>query len=416
MENNINENLIIFNKYFNKKKLSTTNIQSSYVGNTKYLPPVSKEWKDSVYAFNKNNIKNVPIYDIKINEIIKNYFNLYFKPKFIFNKVIAYKKRYLSLNKIFVSKAEIKHTNNKAILTVYVYNREKISLLKKIKKIKRSFFKKIVILINKNSKIMDSKANNAGFSSFSSSLYNKTIKFLLIKELKLLRKYKLRFNLNLYKFEEKLLFKLKNLVIKFYNKKVEFNIVNLKSIMLNSEIFTNLFTLKILDKKVVILKMMRIMFNKVVLAKTNNVIEKSPAIKGVDFSLIENNFKNLNLSSILEKRDSDDITELYKDIFNIGVIKPSYNNINKEIFDSIKYKNIGGLRLEVKGRLSKRNRADRSSFKVKWKGGLKNFDSSYKKLSTVNMRGYIESNLDYSIFTSKRNLGTFAVKGWFSGK
>jgi hypothetical protein len=211
---------------------------------------------------------------------------------------------------------------------------------------------------------MGSKANNAGFASFSSSLYNKTIKFLLKKELKLLRKYKLRFNLNLYKFEEKLLFKLKNLVIKFYNKKVEFNIVNLKSIMLNSEIFTNLFTLKILDKKAVILKMMRIMFNKVVLAKTNNVIEKSPVIKGVDFSLIENNFKSLNLSSILEIRDSD-ITELYKDIFNIGVIKRSYNNINKEIFDSIKYKNIGGLRLEVKGRLSKRNRADRSSFKVK---------------------------------------------------
>jgi hypothetical protein len=415
MENNLKENLIIFNKYFNKKKTSTTNIQSSYVGNTKYFPPVSKEWKDSVYAFNKNNIKNIPIYDIKINEIIKNYFNLYFKPKFIFNKVIAYKKRYLSLNKIFVSKAEIKHTNNKAILTVYVYNREKISLLKKIKKIKRSFFKKIVILINKNSKIMGSKASNADFAS--SSLYNKTIKFLLKKELKLLRKYKLRFNLNLYKFEEKLLFKLKNLVIKFYNKKVEFNIVNLKSIMLNSEIFTNLFTLKILDKKAVILKMMKIMFNKVVLAKTNNVIEKSPVIKGVDFSLIENNFKSLNLSSILEIRDSDsDITELYKDIFNIGIIKRSYNNINKEIFDSIKYKNISGLRLEVKGRLSKRNRADRSSFKVKWKGGLKNFDSSYKNLSTVNMRGYIESNLDYSIFTSKRNLGTFAVKGWFSGK
>jgi hypothetical protein len=43
MENNINENLRIFNKYFNKKKSSTTNIQSSYVGNTKYFPPVSKE-------------------------------------------------------------------------------------------------------------------------------------------------------------------------------------------------------------------------------------------------------------------------------------------------------------------------------------------------------------------------------------
>ncbi len=403
MENNTNKNLTIFSKYFNKNKSSTTNIQSSYVGNYKYFPPVSKEWKDSVYAFNKNNLKNLPIFDLKINEIIKNYFNLYFKPKFIFNKVLAYKYKYLSLNKIYVSKAEIKHTNNKAILTVYVYNREKISLLKKIKKIKRSFYKKIALLINKNSKIM------GGF--VSSDLYNKIIKSLLKKELILLRKYKLRLNLNLYKFEEKLLYKLKNLIIKFYNKKVEFNIVNLKSIMLNSEIFTNIFTLKLLDKQVNLLKTMGIMFNKVVLAKTNSVIEKSPVIKGIDFSLIENKFKSLNISSILK---NNDITELYKDLFNISA--SSYNKINKEIFNSINYKNVGGLRLEVKGRLSKRNRADRSSFKVKWKGGLKNFNSSYKKLSSVNMRGYVESNLDYSIFTSKRNLGTFAVKGWFSGK
>ena len=75
MGNKTNENLIIFSKYFNKNKSSTTYIQRSYVGNHKYLPPISKEWKNSVYTFNKNNIKNLPIFDIKINEIIKNYFN-----------------------------------------------------------------------------------------------------------------------------------------------------------------------------------------------------------------------------------------------------------------------------------------------------------------------------------------------------
>jgi len=192
----------------------------------------------------------------------------------------------------------------------------------------------------------------------SSKLYNKIIKRLLIKELILLRKYKLKLNLNLYKFEEKLLFKLKNLIIKLYNKKVEFNIINLKSIMLNSDIFTNLFTLKIVNNKNInIIRIMRIFFKKVLLANTNSVVEKSIAIKGVDFSLIENKFKSLNISSILK---NNDITELYKDLFNI-----KYNKINKEIFNSIKYKNIGGLRLEVKGRLSKRNRADRSISKIK---------------------------------------------------
>jgi len=60
------------------------------------------------------------------------------------------KYRYLSINKIYISKAEVKHTNSKAIITVYVYNREKIALLKKIRFLKKDFFKKLAILVNKN--------------------------------------------------------------------------------------------------------------------------------------------------------------------------------------------------------------------------------------------------------------------------
>jgi len=99
------------------------------------------------------------------------------------------------------------------------------------------------------------------------------------------------------------------------------------------------------------------------------------------------------------------------------------NNLNKDffriyeiIFNSINYKNMAGVRLEAKGRLTKRYRADRAVFKVRWKGGLKNLDSSYKGLSTQNYRGYAKPNLDYSILTSKRRIGAFAVKGWVSGK
>lgn len=32
------------------------------------------------------------------------------------------------------------------------------------------------------------------------------------------------------------------------------------------------------------------------------------------------------------------------------------------------------------------------------------------------MRGYAKSNVDYSLFTSKRRIGAFAVKGWVSDK
>jgi hypothetical protein len=76
---------------------------------------------------------------------------------------------------------------------------------------------------------------------------------------------------------------------------------------------------------------------------------------------------------------------------------------------------MGGIRLEVKGRLTKRYRADRAIFKVLWKGGLKNIESS-KRFSSVKFRGYINSNLEYSMCTSKRRIGAFAVKGWISGK
>jgi len=55
-------------------------------------------------------------------------------------------------------------------------------------------------------------------------------------------------------------------------------------------------------------------------------------------------------------------------------------------------------------------------FKVRWKGGLKNIDSSYKGLSTQNYRGHVNANLSYTMLSSKRRIGAFAVKGWVSGK
>ena len=75
---------------------------------------------------------------------------MYFNPIFIKNKYISLKKKRKSLNKIFVSKAEIKHTNSKAIVTIFVYNREKLVLLKKIK-----IFQKILVKLMIKSKILE---------------------------------------------------------------------------------------------------------------------------------------------------------------------------------------------------------------------------------------------------------------------
>ena len=257
-------------------------------------------------------------------------------------------------------------------------------------------------------------------------MYNKKIiKSLLYNELVLLRNYKLRLNLNKYKFEDKLLHRLKNLIIKYYNKKVEFNIINMRSMILNSDLFTQILTLKLRNKKVKITQIMDIILNKAVLPKVNRILEKSKHKKIIDINLIENKYKNLNISSILSTGINHDLSVLLNNLYYNVILSDRLlrcNNFYKNysinitkiyeiIFDSINYKNLSGIRLEAKGRLTARNRADRATYKLKWKGGLKNIYSSYKEISTVNMRGFSESNLEYSIFTSKRRVGAFAVKG-----
>jgi hypothetical protein len=399
-------NLYIFNKNINSNfKLIPIKVNKNYVGETKYLPPVSKEWKNTIYAFNKNNTVNLPTDDININSLVKNYFNLRFFPKFIYKK---YKPRWVrrpSMNKIYVSNAEVKHTNSKAILTVYTYNREKISLLNKVKFLRKGLLRNIRMLILKN-------------KEFLGDFVNKTIKALLHKELKTLRKYKLRLNLNQYKFEEKLLYKLSNIIgTYFYNKRVEFNIVNMKSIILNSDIFTKILAHKLWKKRIYTYRMMKYILNKAVLPKANRIIEKSRIIKTIDFNLIDNRYKNLHLTSILKNNNLNVLLkELYTSVLSNNSLDKNYTEMHDILFNTIKYKNMGGVRLEVKGRLTKRYRADRAVFKVKWKGGLKNIYSSYQGLSTVKMRGHINSNVEYSLITSKRRIGAFAVKGWISGK
>ena len=79
---------------------------------------------------------NYPVYDLHLNSLIKGYFTMYFNSKLLHDKYISAKKKRNSLNKIFVSKAEVKHTSTTAIVTIYVYNREKIVLLKKVSKLR----------------------------------------------------------------------------------------------------------------------------------------------------------------------------------------------------------------------------------------------------------------------------------------
>lgn len=178
----------------NSKTIALTQKQGD-IGKIKYLPSFSKEWKNIIYCYNQNNLKNIPVNNVNINKIIQSYFNLYFKnPKFVegggasepterrvarsnksrlHNKKLilraaklpasrqkldfftaSYKKRRNFLRRIYVSNAEIKHTNNKAIITLYTVNREskilKAKYLKINKKVSKNIIKRFLFLYKKN--------------------------------------------------------------------------------------------------------------------------------------------------------------------------------------------------------------------------------------------------------------------------
>lgn len=411
------------------------------IGRTKYLPSFSKEWKNIVYSYNKNILKNIPVNDININKIIQSYFNLYFKDhKYVGSKkFILLRRRRNFLRKIYISNAEIKHTNNKAIITLYAVNREKKILKKKYlkinKKVSNNLINRYFILyktnITKIYKILNvlrkneyafisNKISKRRFLNYKLEYLNKFIKLknLYLKKvwsmiiskywktyLKLLRKYDLIYSLNQYKFNKQILLPLlSNILNKIIGKKIEYNIINLKSIAYNTDLFTNALSLKLKKKKMNYIKSMFSILNRAYLPKINTIKERT-LIKNVDLFLDE--YKDLKLTSNLSAKNNLD-----KLLGNLSNIK----EVHKRIYNSIGYKNMGGLRIEVKGRLTKRYRADRSVYSLKWKGGLKNVDSSFKRLSSVLFRGNSKSNVSYSLTNSKRRIGAFAVKGWISGK
>ena len=473
----MNNKLKIFkNNINNKYKLIPFNSKLTDY-RERYEAPVSKEWKNTAYFYDKNNLKNIPSNDINLNKIIKSYFNLHLKNKFIHLRAMSTKRKRSLLKRIYVSNVEIKHTNNKAIITLYVLNTKKKMLYKKYLKSKRIFesLKFYILKIQKNflknnisvlkdrliksflgNKFILLKTKVVGFKlellskiiNYSNLSFNRHIKkifnkFKFVRKIIVLRRYIYEYKINTFKFEEiYFLPRLNNLLVKILNKKIEFNIVNLKSLVFNTDIFTKALALKLGKKRFNVMRGINSIINRARLPKVNTIKERASLNITKDINLVHNKYKDSHLLSNLNS--NEDFFMFLKNMFNIdnkylrshtlkltsiGSTNPSYtligiNNSNVErkrvirrsIFDSIKHKNMGGIRLEIKGRLTRRNRADRAVYKLKWKGGLKNIESSFNKLSSVLYRGHFKPNVTYSVINSKRRVGAFAVKGWMSSK
>jgi hypothetical protein len=267
------------------------------------------------------------------------------------NKLTRKKLRLTRTNKgftkVYISKSELNHNNNKVILNFYIHNRKGMSYLRKIQTTElnsKKFIKKFIIL----STLLRKNLTNEFIRE--TKLRKKVIFYRLIS---ILEGLKLKFNLNQYKFEEKLLYILADNLTRFYRKKVEFNIINLKSIAFNSDIFTKILTLKSKSKRISPHKIMNFIFNKATVHRTNKIRNKTPIRKKT--------YRELLFKIRKENKEILDINKGYKYsgfVYKcLNKIYQAYTNIDtsglyKRIFDSIHYKNIGGIRLEIKGRLT----------------------------------------------------------------
>lgn len=244
--------------------------------------------------------------------------------------------------------------------------------------------------------------------------------------------------LNESKFEEKYLSHLTRLARNVYNKKVEFNIVDLKYLYNNSYIFSETLVTKLRNRKNRLLRVLKtslLMFQIPPMDRTavydeiynrkrklQNVKVHNPTSDSLDLSLNEGQGQGQGqeqtqdaLELILSKADSSNYLAKLKDYTtrcNQNIVYLNYPlYIANTILKFVKHKYVKGIRLEVAGRLTRRNTAARSVFKLRYKGNIKNMDSSYKGLPSVLLRGYAKSNLQYTKLKSKVRIGSFGLKG-----
>lgn len=366
----------------------------------------------------------MPTYDIMVMRLIKSYFNLY-DPRSIgeVNKKrsrrLTTRLKRLSTNRILVSKAELKHTANKILITLYVYNAQGISLTRKIKKLfpifkvtNKKFLKrvrkikdqgiKLINLLRKEKLLFDENITSMiNFNNYDTQLYKKFIKKSLYKEI-LTMKYRRLLYFNKSKFETTRLLNLNKLINNIYGKSVEFNLVNLKYLYLNSDILTEAIAIKLKNKKNKLLKVLKRALS---LCKVTNLKNKLSDIYNA----------NNNKKQFLYKPSSnnDILDELLKRVFTQSEEgkEENKNLIQNLVINSVNNKSVTGIRLESSGRLTRRFTAARSVFKFRYKGSLKNINSSYKGLSSVVLRGHVKSNIQYTKISSKNRNGSFGIKG-----
>lgn len=430
--------------------------------------PSQKEWYNSVYTYNKNYVKNIAPYDKIVCELIKSFFNLHYVKNRNTEKFNIRRKRIISIrrsiNRILLSKTEILHTNKKAFFNIFIYNGEKRYLVNKLKKINElSKFTtnnhigiKIKIIKQKASKflfltkkILKKPTNTIKLKikkkpiykyplKKSLDIYCFILKIFIKKSLKkewLNNHYKYLLWINKSKFENTYIYPLYKLISKYYDKKIEFNIINIKYLHLNSSILSQIIAIKIRNRKNTVIKVLNKYFSSLklpLMVRNYKYLFKNP---NYWLANIKENLSSIDLTSInykylyaffsfskkkiflkknfLKKNQKHDILDQLIEK-KVSIENENRKYIVNRILNTINHKWVYGVRLDLSGRLTKRFIAARSITKKKYKGTIRNIDSCYKGFSSVIIRGHLYSNIQYSKVSSKRRIGSFGVKGWIN--
>lgn len=442
----------MLNRYYIEKINTDYTCKSSFRNKCKHYPPLIKEWFSSIYAFNNNTVKVLPASDKNLSLLVNNYFNLYNtkldrKTK---TKQLRIKKIKSSTNKLLISKLNLKHTSDKINITVYTYNRRKryylnktantasfasptsnksevfVFFMKNLKnnisdlelKIKRrtyNFLQKVVPYIKEKKHVSLTEHYNKYYMV-------DYVKKHMRKEIVSIR-YKQSIYLEESKSQNQYMLALVGFIERIYNKKIGFNIINLKYFYNSASIFSKALMIKLNNRKnnatttlttslstfelpsLDKLTMYNEMYNKEKLVQNLSVKD---LISSIGYDTTNNVTRNLS-------RGEDVLEQTLVAHNNDSIIRSSTCETNlNEVIKSLKNKYTNGVRIEIAGRLSKRNTANRSIFKVKHKGNIKNLDSSHKRLSTVVLRGYTKPNLMYDKCKSKLRIGAFGLKTWIS--
>ena len=264
------------------------------------------------------------------------------------------------------------------------------------------------------------------YKKFNSSYYNTLVDKELKKESKAIYLFT-RLQVNKLKYID-FLPNLKKLISRIYYKKTELNIVSLKYIHLNSDLYAK----AIADKskaKVSLLKVLRKSLKLVKRPSDFLFWKKKTSLN------IFGNYKSLDLNDLPKDlvkqkqgfvfKDSLEnvIHQLYPNplTHDSSKIKTTNSLENKviDILNTVKYKWVTGARIEAAGRLTRRNTAARAVFKFRYKGNLKDRQPhetflAKKDISTVILRNHVKPNSQYTFTKSKRRIGAFGIKTWIS--